>query len=177
MYKISRGSNTFFPHCILIDLFMFFSLCTLTGPYTLTPSAHSPGPPQSHAHSIFCSLTHNKHIHLYWLYTHTHTHSHTSCCYSVYLISFCLLTLPLYISTSITPVLLQIVKSIGTAPAYSMLTYLLCSYFSCFFSSITLFLIIALLGFEFARKSCHCTCACDIKTLNFSKWQKIEKLG
>ena len=52
-----------------------------------------------------------------------------------------------------------------------MLTYLLyCvfhhsySYFSCVFFSSTL--IIALLGFEFARKAFHCTCACDIKTLS-----------
>jgi hypothetical protein len=42
------------------------------------------------------------------------------------------------------------------------------------FSSITLLLIIALLGFELARKAFHCVCACDIKTWivdNFPSWR------
>jgi hypothetical protein len=39
------------------------------------------------------------------------------------------------------------------------------------FSSIALLLIIAFLGFEFERKAFHCTCACDIKTLNY--YQKL----
>jgi hypothetical protein len=46
-------------------------------------------------------------------------------------------------------------------PEYRMLTYLLYCVFhiSCvFFSSNTSLLIIALLGFEFARNAFHCTC-------------------
>ena len=60
---------------------------------------------------------------------HTHTQSHTSCYYTVYLFSCCLVTLPLYISTFITPVSLHIVNVVLELTLYmvSLLSYLLCS--------------------------------------------------
>ena len=82
----------------------------------------------------------------------THTHSHTCSGHPVYLISCCLVILPLYISTSITPVSLHVVTMILELTLY--IVCLLNSYL--FFSSITL------LGFEFARKAFHCSCVCYI---------------
>ena len=37
-----------------------------------------------------------------------------------------------------------------------------------FFPSITLLLIVALLGFEFTINVLHCTCSCDIKKAGFN---------
>jgi hypothetical protein len=119
------------------------------------------------------------HAHTFILTLHTQTHTHTltynhnlRCCYSVYHIFWCQVTLPLHISTSITPVSLHIVN-IGLELTLYIGSFFLV-FLVCFCSVICYFcatftLITALLDLQLARKAFHC--AFDIKTGTHTKDQ------
>ena len=150
MSKCLTGAVNILLHC----------LCTLTVLYI-------------HTHFI-CTHTLHLFTHIYTEYTHAHTltyNHYIRCCYSVYHISWCLITLPLYISTSIPPVSLHIVNMVLELTLYIVYLLLVLFLFLIFLPYVvfrtTFILITALFGLGLARKAFHCTCARDIKTGNF----------
>ena len=138
---------------------------------------HCQSKTHTNTQSIISSLTHNMHIHLHWLYTPTHplTYKLLLPCLSYILLPSHFTPIHIYLHHSSIPAHVHMVLELTFSifAVYSMLTY--CKYFIVnfiflilifhFFPSNTLLLIIALLGFELARKAFHCTCACYI-TLN-----------
>ena len=113
-------------------------------PYTLT---HSDTPTHTHKHSLYNLLTHthNMHIHLYWLYTNAHplTDNHLiRCCYFVYHISWCLVTLHIYLYHSSIPAHCKYGTRTDWPCIESVLTYYLySSYFLCFCSTLLFFVL------------------------------------